>query len=103
MTMRNCTDRFGDEWEVFEVFPAHSGRDLNHLPPAFRSGWLCFQSESERRRLAPIPPGWDRWEEGKLLAALEQTLGVPRRTPRPLGAVGSPPTFQRPQNARRKT
>lgn len=25
----------------------------------FSSGWLCFESEGEKRRLAPVPPGWD--------------------------------------------
>jgi hypothetical protein len=23
------------------------------------AGWVCFQSESEKRRLAPRPQGWD--------------------------------------------
>lgn len=25
----------------------------------YSSGWLCFESEGEKRRLAPVPPGWD--------------------------------------------
>jgi len=25
----------------------------------FSGGWLCFESEGEKRRLAPVPPGWD--------------------------------------------
>jgi hypothetical protein len=24
----------------------------------YSSGWLCFESDGEKRRLAPIPPGW---------------------------------------------
>jgi hypothetical protein len=24
----------------------------------FSQGWLCFESEGEKRRLAPVPPGW---------------------------------------------
>jgi hypothetical protein len=30
------------------------------LAPDLRFGWLTFESHTERRRLAPIPPGWDR-------------------------------------------
>jgi hypothetical protein len=25
----------------------------------FSKGWLCFESEGEKRRLAPVPPGWE--------------------------------------------
>jgi len=24
----------------------------------FQNGWLCFESEEEKRRLAPVPAGW---------------------------------------------
>jgi hypothetical protein len=38
------------------------------LDEDLRGGWLVFQSSSERRRLAPIPPGWERLS----VAALER-------------------------------
>jgi hypothetical protein len=25
----------------------------------YSQGWLCFESEGEKRRLAPVPEGWD--------------------------------------------
>lgn len=25
----------------------------------YSQGWLCFESEGEKRRLTPVPPGWD--------------------------------------------
>jgi len=25
----------------------------------FTNGWLCFESEGEKRRLAPVPEGWE--------------------------------------------
>jgi hypothetical protein len=25
----------------------------------YSRGWLCFESEGEKRRLAPVPPAWD--------------------------------------------
>ena len=53
-------------WEIFEVQPAADGRPIERMPEGFRSGWLCFQSPTERRRLAPIPPGWQHCEERDL-------------------------------------
>lgn len=29
------------------------------LGPLLADGWLCFQCKTEKRRLAPIPDGWD--------------------------------------------
>ena len=36
------------------------------LTPGLESGWLCFESTSEKRRLTPIPPGWDAAPEREL-------------------------------------
>ena len=33
---------------------------------AFASGWVVFQSPSERRRLAPVPAGWEQAGEAEL-------------------------------------
>jgi hypothetical protein len=27
------------------------------------AGWLCFESASEKRRLVPVPPGWQRMSD----------------------------------------
>jgi hypothetical protein len=27
------------------------------------AGWLCFESASEKRRLAPVPPGWQQMSD----------------------------------------
>src|SRR6266542_1756006 len=27
--------------------------------PEFEKGWLCFETEGEKRRLAPVPKGWN--------------------------------------------
>jgi hypothetical protein len=46
------------------------GQDRRHTPglvsPELRLGWLIFQREGERRRLAPVPPGWERLAETAL-------------------------------------
>ena len=29
----------------------------------FAYGWLCFETAGEKRRLAPVPEGWDRADD----------------------------------------
>ena len=29
----------------------------------FAYGWLCFETTGEKRRLAPVPEGWDRADD----------------------------------------
>lgn len=79
--MRTVTDRGGVEWDVFEVSPRREGRTASRVPDQYRAGWLCFQSLSERRRLAPIPRCWAEWEDHQLLSALRMAEGFLRRTP----------------------
>lgn len=67
--LRGFTDSAGVEWRVWEVFPSKGGTtgtssaalsrsSLNGT--AFADGWLCFEADDQKRRLAPIPRGWDR-------------------------------------------
>lgn len=65
--LRAFRDSTGVEWRVWEVFPsktspltsAESASRTSLMGSAFANGWLCFESPSEKRRLAPIPPGWE--------------------------------------------
>jgi len=60
--------------------PAQERRNLNErreaLPPAeWMQGWLCFQTVGEKRRLMPVPQGWEQssvpeLEELRMRAAL---------------------------------
>jgi hypothetical protein len=55
--------RFVDEterdWEVREIRePILSERRHLFIRPEYANGWLLFTSGEERRRLAPLPPGW---------------------------------------------
>ena len=36
--------------------------------PQLEGGWLCFESEGERKRLAPVPDAWDRADDMTLAA-----------------------------------
>jgi len=36
----------------------------------FSEGWLCFESEGEKRRLAPVPADWDKAGPDKMTSWL---------------------------------
>lgn len=76
--LRAFTDSTGLEWRVWDVLPTTAVSDaavaaltgsLQHT--AFANGWLCFESVSEKRRLAPIPQGWE-FNDPQLLEQLRQ-------------------------------
>jgi hypothetical protein len=85
--LRGFTDSTGVEWRVWEVFPtkgleetgatAHSHSSLTNT--AFANGWLCFESTAEKRRLAPIPAGWEFREPNVLVQLLDSATIVPLR------------------------
>lgn len=97
-------------WVVWDVHPEDLGRttyDRRASPPAvegaassawvarrndgvvhpeLQRGWLCFQSETEKRRFTPIPPNWQELPDSALRAMLEAATPAPRadgRVPRP--------------------
>ena len=51
------------------------------LTPGLESGWLCFETHSEKRRLTPIPPGWDAAPERQLETFFLSARPVTRRSP----------------------
>ena len=90
MSHRKFLDAAGVTWEVWDVRPeansvrSPDGRGQAAAPdvaaPRWESprlegllanGWLCFQSTGMKRRLAPIPDGWQDLE----IAGLEQLCG----------------------------
>lgn len=42
-------------------------------------GWLVFESPLERRRLAPIPEGWESSPPDELRALRDRAMPLPRR------------------------
>ena len=36
------------------------------VPAGFEHGWLCFSRSGEKRRLAPVPFGWENASESQL-------------------------------------
>ena len=82
--MRIFTDSTGQEWTVFEV-KRHGSESSpwSYLPEQFGSGWLCFESDTSKRRLYPVPAGWREQPDGELRRLLQQARSVERpRFPR---------------------
>jgi hypothetical protein len=42
----------------------------------YSNGWLCFESEEEKRRLAPVPPGWEEAGPDRLSTWLQAAKRV---------------------------
>jgi hypothetical protein len=86
MAHRTFRDDNGRAWDAWEVIPtAVERRMLIHasagparsdrrrrkearvvVPHDLQKGWLAFQSGVERKRLAPIPPGWSEMSDAEL-------------------------------------
>ena len=86
--LRAFTDSTGVEWRVWEVLPntvsdeaqaavVLSSASLSNT--AYASGWLCFESFDEKRRLAPIPAGWHQRGPRELEHLCGCAAVVPRR------------------------
>jgi hypothetical protein len=55
VALRDFVDSFGVHWRVWPTIPPRGTiRDTK-----FGNGWLTFASAGVRRRLAPIPIGWE--------------------------------------------
>jgi hypothetical protein len=80
MAHRIFRDTHGGEWQVWAVIPTLSRREQGRrsaqvsasLPTELVQGWLAFLSESERRRIVPIPPAWETASDAELQALLER-------------------------------
>jgi hypothetical protein len=92
MALREFHDSQGTRWLAFDVrpdkvySPVRSGADRRALQPApyqgeqrrgkdrrtrpfhpmTAYGWICFQSESEKRRLTPAPENWESFPADQL-------------------------------------
>jgi hypothetical protein len=67
--LREFTDDDGLTWRVWDVTPSLHDRlspSAQQISLRVPSGWLCFESARERRRLTPIPENWDTLDEGAL-------------------------------------
>ena len=78
MPLREINDENGSLWQVFDVHPTPGAGALNEK---YVGGWLCFLSDKGRRRVAPIPDGWEAMTDGalrRLLSVAPPTGEIPR-------------------------
>ena len=77
--MRQLRDEAGVEWMVYAVNPvANEWRSIEALPETYRSGWLCFESATEKRRLMPLPVDWEELPPEQLTGLLGSAVQVAR-------------------------
>ncbi|HYD54591.1 MAG TPA: hypothetical protein VEA99_18295 [Gemmatimonadaceae bacterium] len=87
MPHRTFTDLLGRDWQVWETRPGPRSRvsDLR------RDGWITFEAlgiPPEKRRMAPIPHGWESMSVESLLLLLSQATPVGRRVRASTSAAG---------------
>lgn len=88
MPYRTFVDSVGSEWQVWDIVPRLTERRIDGMPDrrveiqpisfadrrragrrltqirravlrgTYAHGWLCFESDREKRRLSPIPDDW---------------------------------------------
>jgi hypothetical protein len=84
MAVRDFVDANGVNWKVWPVTP----ESLQPRTAAedylgdYGEGWLCFESQVERRRLARYPTDWDALNDEQLCSLLEAAAIVPARRPK---------------------
>jgi hypothetical protein len=81
MAVRDFVDASGVSWRVWPVTP----ESLQPRTAAedylgdYGEGWLCFESATERRRLARYPMDWEKLSNQELSSLLSAAAVVPAR------------------------
>ena len=70
MPLRTLTDEDGTLWSVWDVTP-----QIQQVV-GLENGWLCFESKGEKRRLTPIPHGWNEMDDPGLKELLASARAV---------------------------
>ena len=81
MHTRTFLDSEGRCWQAWDVLPGEHldwpEKARRHLPASMTEGWLCFESDTLKRRMHPIPPEWEGWTDDEIrlrCAAAEPVL-----------------------------
>lgn len=77
MGQREFTDSRGTRWMVWNTTPMTG----SVLAGDMQQGWLTFESDGERRRLAPVPRDWENAANDRLELYCRAGEKVARTTP----------------------
>ena len=72
--MRTIRDREGRSWRVWHVVP--QSQVLRTTAPGMSGGWLCFESDGDKRRLAGPFVGWEQLHDAELVEMLARATPV---------------------------
>ena len=105
MPHREFSDPQGTRWQAWEVIPSTAERRASgerrfgvrdsrdrrtqrqfrvELDEGMAQGWLVFESDTEKRRLYPIPEHWDSRTDDELTALCASADAAPRSASAPL-------------------
>lgn len=81
MAVRDFVDPNGVSWRVWPVTPEalQPKTAAEDYLGDYGEGWLCFESASERRRLARYPTDWEKLSDEELGMLLGTAAIVPPR------------------------
>lgn len=81
MALRIFTAGDGTVWNVWNVVPTLARNDQKlTLGVGMTEGWLCFESGGVKKRVVPVPEGWEEWPDEELQTALASARDVPRNS-----------------------
>ena len=106
MPLREFADSLGRVWQAWDTRPSslghltkgesaftrfvattakREGKEPTTVREQYAEGWLTFRLENARRRLAPIPAGWDGADDSTLQRYLNSAIDAPEVAwPRPV-------------------
>ncbi len=81
MAVRDFVDAEGVSWRVWPVSPEalQPRTAAEDYLGEYGDGWLCFESSSERRRLARFPRNWETVSDVEMRTLLSAAVPVPAR------------------------
>jgi hypothetical protein len=82
MAHRTIVDDQEQVWDVFAVSTVASTSRRVLVQAELQSGWLAFQCGEQRRRLAPLPPGWDEMSDTALRDLMAKASPIASRVTR---------------------
>jgi len=76
MPILEFVDSNGVTWRVWNTVPT----TRTAVSGEFEKGWLTFESQTDRRRLVPVPPNWESATPDRLELMCRAATDVARRS-----------------------